>query len=64
MVIFDWAIVVAVCIGFLIIMLFSWSDLLRDLKYYRNKSKNVRHMKAFKRKSKPSKDTTSKISKT
>lgn len=39
MVIFDWAIVVAVY-RFLIIMLFSWSDLLRDLKYYRNKSKN------------------------
>ena len=52
MLIFDWAIIVAVCLGFLTILFFSYSDLLRDLKYYRNKSKNVRHLKAYKKKNK------------
>lgn len=50
MLVLEWAIVAAVSLGFVIVMLFSWSDLLKDLKFYRNKSKNVRQLKAHKKK--------------
>ncbi len=42
----DWFFVGIVVLFFAVIMFFSWSDLVRDILYYKDKKKNVKSMEA------------------
>ena len=42
----DWFFVGIVVLFFAVIMIFSWSDLARDILYYKEKNKNVKSMEA------------------
>ncbi len=40
----DWFFIGVVVLFFSVIMIFSWSDLIRDILYYKEKKKNVKSM--------------------
>jgi len=42
----DWFFVGVVVLFFAVIMILSWSDLVRDILYYKEKKKNVKSMEA------------------
>lgn len=42
----DWFFVGIVVLFFAVVMFFSWSDLVRDILYYKEKKKNVKSMEA------------------
>ena len=48
--IIDWFFIGLIVLFFLTIMFFSWSDLVRDILYYKEKKKNVKSMEAHKSK--------------
>jgi len=41
----NWFFVGVVILFFVVVMFFSWSDLVRDILYYKEKRKNVKSMK-------------------
>ena len=43
--IIDWFFIGLIVLIFVIFMFFSWSDLFRDILYYKEKKKNVKSMK-------------------
>ncbi len=48
--IIEWFFIGLIILFFMIIMFYSWSDLVRDLIYYREKKKNVKNFEQHKRK--------------
>lgn len=48
----DWFFVGIVVLFFAVVMFFSWSDLVRDILYYKEKKKNVKSMEAYLNKNK------------
>lgn len=48
--IIEWFFIGLIILFFMIIMFYSWSDLVRDLIFYRDKKKNVKSLEQHKRK--------------
>lgn len=44
----EWFFVGAIILFFMIIIIFTWSDLIKDLIFYREKKKNVKPLKVSK----------------
>jgi len=44
MAILDWFFIGIITLFFTVVMFFSWSDLVRDMAYYKSKKKNVKSM--------------------
>ena len=42
----EWFFIGAIILFFVIVVVFSWSDLMKDYRYYKRKQKNVKSIKA------------------
>lgn len=42
----EWFFIGAIILFFVIVVVFSWSDLMRDYRFYKRKQKNVKSIKA------------------